>query len=204
MHVDGSYYVNFADCSPSAERRAAREYLFALRTENPDMARFAAQDWRSGLTSPDESGDIARINLWYQFLEARAASDMNRAANAPPPAPSGDIYYPSVGVFFVRRGGWCLTAKVGCNADSHNHNDTGSVILYRYGKPFLIDVGVETYTQKTFSNQHYEIWIMQSQWHNLPTFGGVQQQAGAVFRAQDVRTAFSENDAEISMELSAA
>lgn len=204
MHVDGPYYVNFADCSPFAGRRGAREYLFALRTENPDMARFAAQDWRAGLTSPDENGDIARINLWYQLLEARAASDMNRAANAPPPVPSGDIYYPSVGVFFVRRGGWCLAAKAGCNADSHNHNDTGSVILYRYGKPFLIDVGVETYTKKTFSDQRYEIWTMQSQWHNLPTFGGVQQQAGAAFRAQDVRTAFSGNDAEISMELSAA
>lgn len=95
-------------------------------------------------------------------------------------------------------------AKAGCNADSHNHNDTGSVILYRYGKPFLIDVGVETYTQKTFSNQRYEIWTMQSQWHNLPTFGGVQQQTGAAFRAQDMRTAFSGNDVEIPMEFSAA
>ena len=44
MHVDGPYYVNFDDCSPFAGWRGAREYLFALRTENPDMARFAAQD----------------------------------------------------------------------------------------------------------------------------------------------------------------
>lgn len=187
-----------------AARRGAREYLFARRTENPDMARFAARDWRAGLAAPDENGDIERINLWYQFLEARVAADMAREADALPPAPPGDIYYPSVGVFLARRGGWYLAAKAGCNADSHNHNDTGSVILYRDGRPFLIDLGVETYTQKTFSPRRYEIWTMQSQWHNLPTFDGVQQQDGMAFRARDVRTAFSTDAAEMSMELSAA
>lgn len=204
MHVDGPYYVNFADCSPLAGRRGAREYLFARRTENPDMARFAARDWRAGLAAPDENGDIERINLWYQFLEARVAADMAREADAPPPAPPGDIYYPSVGAFLARRGGWYLAVKAGCNADSHNHNDTGSVILYRDGRPFLIDLGVETYTQKTFSPRRYEMWTMQSQWHNLPTFDGVQQQDGTAFRARDVRTAFLPDTAEISMELSAA
>jgi len=34
----------------------------------------------------------------------------------------------------------------------------------------VIDLGVGTYTQKTFSDRRYEIWTMQSQFHNLPTF----------------------------------
>lgn len=83
-------------------------------------------------------------------------------------------------------------------------NDYCTVRQYRYGAPFLIDLGVETYTQKTFSPRRYEIWTMQSQWHNLPTFDGVLQQDGPEFRARDVRTAFSPDAAEISMELSAA
>lgn len=42
MHVDGMYYFNFADCSPVAGRRGARDYLFAVRTGNQEMAAFAA------------------------------------------------------------------------------------------------------------------------------------------------------------------
>lgn len=204
LHIGGPYYVNFADCSPVAGRRGAREYLFALRTRNSAMARFAAQDWRDSFGDPIAQGDIARINLWYQLLETRAAAEMAVCAAPRPQDAPGDVYYPSAGVFIARRGDWTLAAKAGCNADSHNHNDTGSVTLYRGGAPFLIDLGVETYTQKTFSPRRYEIWTMQSQWHNLPTFDGVLQQDGPEFRARDVHTAFSSDAAEISMELSAA
>lgn len=204
MHISGPYYVNFADCSPFAGRRGAREYLFARRTGNDAMARWAARDWRESFDEPAPSDDIARINLWYLLLETSAAADMVRDAASPGRAAPGDLFYPSVGVFTARRGGWFLAAKAGCNADSHNHNDTGSVILYRDGRPLLIDLGVETYTQKTFSPRRYEIWTMQSGWHNLPTFDGVQQCDGAAFCARAVRTAFSPEAAQIGMELSAA
>lgn len=204
LHIGGPYYVNFADCSPKAGRRGAREYCFARRTQNPAMARFAAQDWRESFAEPIAQNDIARINLWYQLLETRVAAEMADCEAPCPQDTPGDIFYPSVGVFIARRGDWVLAAKAGGNADSHNHNDTGSVTLYRGGKPFLIDLGVETYTQKTFSPRRYEIWTMQSQWHNLPTFDGVQQQDGAAFCARDVQTRFLPDTAEISMELSAA
>ena len=65
-----------------------------------------------------------------------------------------------------------LAAKAGNNADSHNHTDVGSFTVYKDGKPLIIDLGVETYTRKTFSADRYEIWTMQSQFHNLPTFIG--------------------------------
>ena len=62
--------------------------------------------------------------------------------------------------------------------------------LYRDGRPLLIDVGVETYSKKTFSPQRYEIWTMQSGWHNLPQFdpdgAKYDQQPGAAFAAADV------------------
>ena len=66
----------------------------------------------------------------------------------------------------------------------------GSVTLYKDGRPLLIDVGVETYSKKTFSPQRYEIWTMQSGWHNLPQFdpdgAKYDQQPGAAFAAADV------------------
>jgi len=50
----------------------------------------------------------------------------------------------------------------------------------------LVDVGAPEYTSKTFSPRRYEIWTMQSQWHTLPAVNGVDQGAGAEFRARDV------------------
>ena len=96
------------------------------------------------------------------------------------------VWYPSVGIYAARQGSWVLGAKFGSNGDSHNHNDTGSVTVYKDGRPFLIDIGVESYTQKTFSPQRYEIWTMQSAWHNLPTFDGVQQLPGAEYYRRSV------------------
>ena len=93
-----------------------------------------------------------------------------------------------MGVYAARKGAWVLGAKFGSNGDSHNHNDTGSITVYKDGKPFLIDIGVESYTKKTFSPQRYEIWTMQSAWHNLPTFDGVQQLPGTEYAAQNVHT----------------
>src|SRR2546430_9673482 len=35
----------------------------------------------------------------------------------------------------------------GHNAQSHNHNDVGNFIVYGDGRPVLIDLGVETYSE---------------------------------------------------------
>ena len=63
---------------------------------------------------------------------------------------------------------------------------------------------METYTQKTFSPQRYEIWTMQSAWHNLPTFDGVMQEAGAQYAASDVETRFEPQRVSMKMELAGA
>src|SRR5581483_438120 len=90
------------------------------------------------------------------------------------------------------------------NAESHNHNDVGSFMLYADGEPVLIDVGVETYTVKTFSPERYDIWTMQSAYHNLPTINGVMQAHGRRFAARDVRQAADDREASIEMDLAAA
>ena len=201
VHVDGPYYLNFGDCSPLAGRCGAREYLFARAVGSPALEALAAADFRADpdpdrLTAQDAS---SRINLWYRLLTAFTQREMMDCP-APGPAPAGDVWYPSVGIFAARRGSWVLGAKMGGNGDSHNHNDTGSVTVYKDGRPFLIDIGVESYTQKTFSPQRYEIWTMQSGWHNLPTFDGVMQLPGTAYAARDIRV----GEGCISAELSGA
>jgi hypothetical protein len=68
----------------------------------------------------------------------------------------------------------------------------------------LIDVGVENYTAKTFSSQRYEIWTMQSAFHNLPTINGVMQAAGRQYEARDVGFHADAAGAEFTADLAAA
>ncbi len=193
VHAAGPYYLNFADCSPLAGARGAREYLFGRRVNSRALMALAAADfvrWPDGEPTTDSA---AGINLFYMVQAAFAEEEIRAfarvVAHEGAPVP-GDAWYPSIGLRVCRRGAFVAGMKAGNNADSHNHNDTGSVTLYKDGRPLLIDLGVESYTQKTFSPQRYEIWTMQSSWHNLPEFDPegqkYQQLPGAEFAARDV------------------
>jgi len=125
---------------------------------------------------------------------------------------SGNDCFPDAGVIIGRDAHFALAAKAGSNGDSHNHNDVGSVILYgmRDGEavPVLIDLGVGTYTKKTFSARRYEIWTMQSQYHNLPTFHDgdrmIQQRDGKAYAAADIEMDVTEEHAYLTSDLAGA
>lgn len=203
VHIDDIYYVNFADCSPVAGRAGAREFLFAEKIGNRSMAAFAADDFVRGL--PDTLLLPSENNLYYRLQNGFTVREMrtyNAAAHNSIKHP--DIYYPSTGVFIARDDTLCLAVKAGGNGDNHNHNDTGSFIIYKNGLPLLIDVGVESYTKKTFSPERYDIWTMQSAYHNLPTINGYMQKDGAEYCASDVRPQLSESVCTIQMDIAAA
>ena len=150
---------------------------------SPERSLFGKDRKQDGVSEADsvDPGDLRHIN------------DISYAA---PP----DTFYPSTGLFIARDDHFCLAVKAGDNDDNHNHNDTGSFILYKDGQPLFIDLGVESYTQKTFSDRRYEIWTMQSAWHNLPTIGGVMQAAGPQYTASSVtyqlNTTLADNDSD--------
>lgn len=198
VHVEGPYYLNFGDCSPLAGRCGAREYRFGQAVGSTALCALAAADLRQD-ADPDrllEQDGSTHINLWYRLITAFTQQEMLEYVAEP--VCQGTVWYPSVGVYAARKGEWVLGAKMGSNGDSHNHNDTGSITVYKEGRPFLVDVGVESYTQKTFSPQRYEIWTMQSAWHNLPAFDGVQQLPGAEYAASDIRTTGCSITAELA------
>lgn len=203
VHVGGKYYVNFADCSPVEGRAGTREFLFAERIHNADMMRFAASDYMAG--GQDALLLPAENNLYYRLLNGFTANRITKYASAHAGKISHpDLFYQSVGLFIARDDTYCLAVKAGDNADSHNHNDTGSFTVYKNGAPLLIDVGVESYTQKTFSPQRYEIWTMQSAYHNLPTINGMMQLDGEIYRATDISYHMGDNLCEISMDIAKA
>lgn len=203
VHINDKYYVNFADCSPVAGRSGSREYLFARRTHNIAMTNFAVLDFMAGgietLLLPKENNLFYRLQNAFTVQEIKAHFHTTRERTHHP-----EIFYPSTGIFIARDDSFTLAVKAGDNADSHNHNDTGSFTVYKNGLPLLIDVGVESYTKKTFSPQRYEIWTMQSAYHNLPTINGIMQKDGEAYSASHVSYSFSDTLSRIEMDLASA
>ena len=198
VHVSDRYYINFGDSAAVLGRCGIREYLFGRAVGSDLLAGFAARD-----AALDEAPDLPdEINLWYRLLAATRTAEAQTATAA---GPDGrDHWYPGTGLMIARDDTWVVAAAAGSNGSSHNHNDVGSCTVYRHGRPVLIDIGVETYSAKTFSARRYEIWTMQSSWHNLPDFDGMMQGDGPAFAARNVDVSFTEERARIAMELAGA
>lgn len=199
MHVHGKYFINYADCSPVIAPAGAREFLFGQRINDAEMMRFSAWDYKNTPSLLLEK----EVNLFYHLENLYTADELlNYDTDTPVTHP--DVWLESAGVFVARDNIFTLAMKGGDNDDSHNHNDTGSFTIYKNGKPLLIDVGVESYTAKTFSKDRYTIWTMQSQYHNLPTINGVCEEAGPAFKAVDVKHFFSKEISDIRMDIAPA
>ncbi|NTJ44625.1 heparinase [Agrobacterium larrymoorei] len=198
MHVAASTYFNFADSPAHYDTSGVREFLFGKAVNSDALRAFARDRWSE---SPDRL--LSREwNLWYRALAILTERELSQTVLAPPK--KCDKLYPGIELAIARDEVFALAVKAGNNGESHNHNDVGSLTLYKNGKPFIIDVGVETYTAKTFSADRYDIWTMQSAYHNLPTFDGVGQAAGAAFAATDFKTEFLDETVQISFDIANA
>ena len=198
IHAQGPYFINFADCSPLAGQCTAREYLFAKQIGDEQMMRFALHSFQSDDRSQRDLPQ--EINLYYRLLALFHEQEMEMATAEPEVQ---DIYYPSVGVLITRDDTYVLAVKAGGNGDSHNHNDTGSLTVYKRGEPLLIDIGVESYTKKTFSSERYSLWTMQSLYHNVTNFPPLEQLPGEEYQATEVEINM-QKDPYIRMELASA
>lgn len=206
-HIQEQWYFNFADSAPRIDSCDVREYLFGKATQSPVLIQHALEDWQRSINSGDKHRLANEYSLYYQLQGAFYANEMTDAikhSSSDDGNQKPDVFYRSIGQFISRDSSFALSVKAGHNADSHNHNDVGNIIVYKSGKPVLIDIGVGTYTEQTFSSYRYDIWTMQSGWHNLPTFSGVMQKDGRLYAAHDVKVDFDERRSVIEMDLTKA
>lgn len=94
-----------------------------------------------------------------------------------------------------------LAAKAGHNGESHNHNDCGSFILLKEGKPLVCDLGAGLYDAEYFGPNRYQVFINASRSHNLPVIAGGEQAEGRASAACGVEVDLGETDS-LRMELS--
>ncbi len=181
VHIAGDWYVNFADAPAKVHPDGSLLYRYGKATGDRDLQAFGAFHFqRSGASFESLGRALPGLFEGAEMLRAEAREPLVREA-----------WLEGIQVAAARRkqgttDGFYFAALGGHNAESHNHNDVGNFVVYRNGNPVLIDVGVETYTAKTFSAQRYDIWTMQSAFHNLPTINGVMQAAGRQYEARDV------------------
>lgn len=202
-HVGNGYYMNFADASAFAKGLSDIIYRYGKSIHSKDLKEFAAYVMHS--TGQSDKYVASTLDMTLQKMLI-----WNELQNTP-----ANAYYP--GHFFLEgtevagvrsksgtTDGFFLATKGGYNNESHNHNDVGTFSLYYNTDPVLIDVGVGTYTAKTFSKDRYTIWTMQSAYHNLPYINGKQQAFGSDFKAKDMQFSNSRNGAMISLNIANA
>ncbi len=183
VHIDSTRFVNFADAPGLTLPDPGRVYNFGEMFDDDELKSFAS--YLSNLSGSGVSS--SSINVFASNVRVNKAITSN-PAKAPMPQQN---WLPDLQVLNVREKtgsseGITFMAKGGHNAESHNHNDVGNFMLYLDGSPVLIDLGKGTYTRQTFSADRYKLWYNQSQWHNTPQINGVDQQAGANFKATNV------------------
>ena len=202
-YIGNDYCVDFADAH---ETRLCWQvnivYPFGLWLGDKTMREFGAYLGRSKqvLTQPatlyDKSGNFPTLGRELFFLRHIRYF----IAESPQEPLLRDTWLPDLQIMTARRGNCFVAMKGGHNGESHNHNDVGSFIVYLDGEPLFIDPGVGEYTAKTFSNSRYEIWTMQSGYHNLPQINGFDQKDGKTFAAKVV----SHKDGQLTLDIAGA
>lgn len=211
VHINGRYFINFADtwADSALNINVAPGTLFQYGRKIGDkkleaLAAYAAADQRANEQQPD---GILFGSIWRRLQSIFNLSELLKVEPSQPMF--RDVWLRGIDVMAARSRegsaeGFYVAAKGGHNGQSHNHNDIGNFILFADGRPIIIDVGVEVYTKKTFSSERYDIWTMQSAYHNLPTINGVMQKEGKNFAARNVDYKSNESFAQLTVDIAGA
>ena len=202
-YISYPYFTNFADADATTGGRPQIIYSYGKDINDPVMQGFGAflaekQDWGKEAPGGKVDEQIMQLMLLKEIENADAKEPL-----------ISDFWLPDLQVAGARDqegavDGFFFAAKGGHNNESHNHNDLGSCVMYFNGKPCLVDIGRETYTAKTFSSRRYEIWTMQSQYHQLPKINGVDQKEGREFIATNSTFKADSKKAVFSTDISKA
>ncbi|MBW8684596.1 heparinase II/III domain-containing protein [Chitinophaga rhizophila] len=200
MHIAGNYYINVADASPVIPTDGLLLFRMGQLMGDPVMKDFGAWAFHRYPVYTPINGDFAKPRMLFNML---AWKECARSEGREPVLP--DVWLENIQLMAARAdNGLFVASHGGHNGESHNHNDVGDFIVYASGQPVIIDVGLGTYTAKTFSKDRYQLWYNSSAYHNLPTINNVQQKEGRKFGAGNVQYHKDENGATLRMDIAGA
>ena len=202
-YIGNDYYVDFADAHNNKDVQQVNiVYPLGLWLGDQTMREFGAYLGRQKqvLTNPtalyDKSGNFPTLGRELFFLR----NIRHFIAEQPREPLLKDVWLQNLQIMTARRGMYYVAMKGGNNGENHNHNDVGSFIVYVDNEPLFIDPGVGEYSAKTFSNDRYDIWTMQSQYHNLPQINGFNQKDGKEYAVKVI----SQKDGQLTLDIAGA
>ncbi len=204
VHIAERHYLGFADATAIVNIPAGLVYRYGLRIGDSGLTALGL--YSMGLGSY-ESNWFGGTHIFRALCDVFSYREMT--GSSAEPHYERDVWLGNTQIMVARERecgvrGLYIAAKGGHNAESHNHNDVGQFMVYSDGSPVIIDPGVGDYTAKTFSPRRYEIWTMQSAYHNLPTVNGVQQRPGGDARAQNVDYSCDAASARLCLDIAGA
>jgi hypothetical protein len=180
-YIGNGWMVNFADAWAKAKVDKGVVFRYGKAVKNLEMQQFASYLYQF---DKKESYFNAGKDVFRTLENLTSHNELLHTKPAVSDAPA--TWCSETEVCYMRnKSGIFLAAKGGNNAESHNHNDVGSFLLYVDQKPMIVDAGVGVYTRQTFSSERYSIWNMQSNYHNLPLVNGIAQAPGSEFRSRN-------------------
>jgi hypothetical protein len=211
MCIYGDYFVNFGDAAAHIYPDFLSLFLYGKYCDDPEFLSFSSYQRQMVAGHAVNGTPITRALNAYGYNSAffeylGMASTVNSAQPGFKPFPYS--WMEGIQVATMRQikspNALFVGLQGGSNGLSHCHLSVGNFIVYVRGLPALIDVGVGTYTNITFSAARSTVWNVQSQWHNTPTINGVQQAEGLSFKAMDVSFSAKEGHYRVSMDLAKA
>ena len=181
VNLADDYYICFADAHATCGADYLMIYRMGEKTGNTALSDFAVSQLISerGKLYPRHldndiwSHTIRRLrNYFFPYPEKERKYTPNGAET---------LENLEVTVLRSENDAHCtytVAAKGGHNDESHNHNDVGNYNGYLEGKPFIIDIGVATYTKATFDSRRYTLFPINTCDHNLPMINGIGQRTG--------------------------
>lgn len=186
-YIGNNYCVTFADAHENKDVLNVNiAYPFGLWLNDKTLCELGAFIGRQKGVLKDPAALYAKSDnfpsLGRELFFLRHIRDF--IAEQPREPLLKDVWLNDLQIMTARRGHLYMAMKGGNNGESHNHNDVGSFIIYANNEPLFIDPAVGEYTAKTFSKDRYEIWTMQSGYHNLPQINGIDQKDGKEYAAK--------------------
>lgn len=205
VYIDQNYFVNRADAKPTCDIDSVLIYRFGEKVSSEVMKDFALHHRNLSIQQGRGYRHCFRTLKNYQFCRNIFSLESSSAYEH---IWFKDVWLPDIQLMSARENasnqGFFINMKGGNNAESHNHNDIGSVILYYNGQPIVVDPGVGEYTKDTFSDKRYDMFVMRSRGHSLPVINGCEQCAGKKYQAKQVERTIEEECSGLSCALESA
>ena len=182
FNIDGRYYLNFADAHPRLNHGGKLIMRYGEKCGSEELERFGAM-----VAADNPVNRYYFFGMAYRVLENAYIPEVTEAEKT---LAARTVWYESGKIAIFRESedtsrGMYVATKGGNNAEMHNHNDVGCLVVYYNGKPVMVDPSHGSYDNAFFGATRYDRWFMKSSYHSIPTVDGIEQKAGESFASKD-------------------